>query len=164
MIEERGRVVSIETACVWVETQRQSACGKCQAGTTCGHGLMNRLLPSPSHNYVPASCDFPVSVNDEVTIALPEQALLSASFLVYLMPLLTLFAGLIIGVLAQLPEPLIIVLSLAGLASGFFGVRWWTHSCARGLYKPVVRCRHVPRVVEPAAVKNDTAVFSTLND
>ena len=162
MIEERGRVVRVEAACVWVETQRQSACGKCHAEQTCGHGLMNRLLPSRSLNHVRASCDLPVNVGDEVTIALPEQALLSASFLVYLMPLLALFAGLLLGSILQLSEPWIIGLSLTGLLGGFLGVRWWTYHTTSGRYEPVVLYRHIPLATDPTAVERDATAFSTL--
>lgn len=169
MIEERGRVVRIEASYVWVETQRQSACGECLAETTCGHGLMNRLLPSRSLNHVRASCDFPVNVNDEVTIALPEQALLSASFLVYFMPLLALFAALLVGELLQLPELFIILLSLGGLASGFLGVRWWTHRITKGRYEPVVLYRHVPLAIDvttrtSTSRSRDAPEFSTLKN
>ncbi|CAM3581757.1 SoxR reducing system RseC family protein [Parendozoicomonas haliclonae] len=144
MIEERGRVVKVEATSVWVETLRKSTCGQCQASNTCGHGLMNRMMPSRSHAYIRASSATALKVGDEVTIALPEQAVLSASVLVYLGPLLAMLLGVVLGSMAGLAEPWIIALAVVGLVSGFYGVRWWTRQAQEGLYEPIVLRRHIP--------------------
>ena len=145
MIEERGRVVKVDSAFVWVETQRKSACSKCQANKSCGQGVMNRLLPSRSHGYIRAVNRYPLHEGDEVTIALPEDAIVSASFLVYLVPLLMLIGGALLGTLIHLGEPVVIGLSLLGLASGFGFVRWWSRrTSVEGRYEPVVLRWHVP--------------------
>ncbi len=145
MIEERGRVVKVDPAFVWVETLRKSTCGKCQANKTCGHGLMSRMMPSRSHAYIRASNRYPLNEGDEVTVALPEHAVVSASFLVYLVPLLMLLAGAVAGSVMDLNEPVVIGLSLAGLLSGFGFVRWWSRrSQVEGDYEPVVLRWHIP--------------------
>ena len=101
MIEERGRVVKLDSAFVWVETIRKDTCGSCEAKNGCGQGLMNRLRPSRNHAYIRAANRYPVNIGDEVTVALPESAVVSASFLVYLLPLLTLLCGAFIGTSLQ---------------------------------------------------------------
>ncbi len=144
MIEERGRVVKVDPTSVWVETLRKSSCGRCQANNACGHGLMNRLMPSRSHAYIQASSHYPLQVGDEVTIALPGQALLSASVLVYLVPLLFMLLGGIAGTMVEQTEVVVIMLSLAGLVFGFLGVSWWIKRIQKGLYEPVVLHWHLP--------------------
>lgn len=145
MIEERGRIVKVEDDFVWVETLRKSTCGSCEAKNSCGHGLVNRLKSSQSHAYIRASNRYPVAEGDEVTIALEEDAVVSASLLVYLFPLLLLLAGAVLGTALGVAESLVIVLSLAGLLSGFCLVRWWTaRAKVEGQYQPEVLRWHVP--------------------
>ncbi|MTI14112.1 SoxR reducing system RseC family protein [Sansalvadorimonas verongulae] len=145
MIEERGRIVKVDDGFVWVETLRKSTCGSCQAKNSCGEGILNRLKPFRNHAYIRASNRYPVAEGDEVTIALPEEAVVSASLLVYLFPLLLLLSGAVIGAGLELAEPLVIVLSLTGLLSGFGLVRWWTaREKTEGQYQPQVLRWHVP--------------------
>ena len=144
MIEERGRIVKVDDGFVWVEALRKSTCGSCQAQNSCGEGILNRLKSSRSHAYIRASNRYPVTEGDEVTIALPEEAVVSASLLVYLFPLLLLLAGAAIGAGLELAEPLVIVLSLTGLLSGFGFVRWWTaREKTEDQYQPQVLRWHV---------------------
>ena len=154
MMEERGRVVRIEEDAVWVETRRQNACGSCQAKSACGHGVMSRLLASHARNQVRVSCDFSLTPGDEVTIALPEQTLLSASVLVYLLPLVIMLLGAVLGTAFGWPEPLVIMLSLVGMAGSFSGIRWWTRRMVKGHYEPVVLYRHIPCTREDSAVED----------
>ncbi|WP_372864927.1 SoxR reducing system RseC family protein [Spongiibacter sp.] len=93
MICERGRVVAVEETALWVETISQSSCSSCAAKKGCGQGLMNSLhdgrrnqlrvaLDGQSASRFPVGCD--------VDIAIPETALLSGVFIVYLLPLLSM--------------------------------------------------------------------------
>ncbi len=144
MIEEQGQVVRLEESAVWVETQRQSTCGQCQVESTCGHGLMSRLLPGRGQVQVRVPCHDELNIGDRVTIALPEQALLSASFLVYLVPLVSLLLGAVLGTLANLSEPVVIILAGVGFMLGCLGVHWLTHHGLARRYEPVLLQRHIP--------------------
>ena len=104
MLTETGRVVAVESGWLWVETIRQSTCGSCSAAKGCGHGLMNQMGDGRRSYLKVASDAFPdgrFKVDDEVHIAIPEQMLLSGSFVVYMVPLLStlvvasIFAGLV---------------------------------------------------------------------
>ena len=108
MLTETARVVAAERGAVWVETVRQSVCGKCSAARGCGHGLLNRsgarssyLRLSTSHlNLEKGDADGDggrgeeraFRVGDEVAIAIPESLMLKGSLLLYAMPLLTMLA------------------------------------------------------------------------
>ncbi|MCL6270187.1 SoxR reducing system RseC family protein [Sansalvadorimonas sp. 2012CJ34-2] len=145
MIEERGRVVEVDSAFIWVETIRKDTCGSCEAKNGCGQGLMNRLRPSRDHAYIRAVNRYPVKVGDEVTVALPESAVVSASFLVYLLPLLAMLIGAFTGSAAGMEELWVIGLGLGGLLVGFGVVRWWSSRAdVRKRFEPVVLHWHVP--------------------
>lgn len=127
MIEERGRVLSVEDDAVWVETLRRSACDSCQARNGCGQSVLQRLglgarsgfirVLNPQHEH-------PCRVGDEVLIGIPEHAVLQGSFMVYLVPLLMLFAGALLAQYLGAAEGIIILAGFSGMAVGFAAVRW----------------------------------------
>ena len=119
MIHETGRVVAIKGNKVWVQTIRASACESCSARSGCGQ----RVLASASKgraNQILVNNHLGARVGDEVTLAIAESALLSASLLVYAMPLLLMVLGAVAGQ-QWLPAQDVgaIAGSLAGLAIGF---------------------------------------------
>lgn len=96
MIVETGRVVAVETDVLWVETIQQSSCGTCAAKNGCGQGLMNRVFDGRRNQLkVPlgqfSAADF--AVDDQVELGVQESALVSSAMVVYLLPLLSLIAG-----------------------------------------------------------------------
>ncbi|MBL4834912.1 MAG: SoxR reducing system RseC family protein [Pseudomonas sp.] len=128
MIEERGRVVSVESGAAWVETIRRSTCGSCQARAGCGQALLERLGSGARRGFIRVIAAHPVEVGDEVIIGLPEDAVLKASALMYVLPLLMLFFFTGLADLAGLAEPWIIAIALAALALGFFLAGWHSHN------------------------------------
>lgn len=96
MITETGTVIALKGEQVWVQTIRQSACQSCSARSGCGQ----RVLASASGgraNQVLVKNSVDARVGDEVTLGIDEQALLSASLLVYAMPLLLMVLASIAG-------------------------------------------------------------------
>lgn len=96
MLLETGRVVAVETDGVWVETIRKTTCGTCAAQKGCGHGMMNRisegrrsLIRALPGKLKPAQC----TVDDEVSISIPEEVILRGSLIVYILPLLIMLLG-----------------------------------------------------------------------
>lgn len=95
MIKENGRVVAIEENCLWVETIRKTTCNSCSAQKGCGHGILNKMDAGRQHHVRVLLRDLPssdFSINDEVEISIPEQVLVRGAFIVYLFPLISLFA------------------------------------------------------------------------
>ena len=133
MIEEQGRVVALEDDRLWVETLRRSACDSCSANKGCGHAVMDRnqagaraRIKVIAHHAVQAS------VGDQVVVGIPEGALLRGAMMVYLVPLLCLFAGALLGSLVQLQSfDLSLFGGLAGLLVGFLANRWYSVTNAR---------------------------------
>ncbi len=93
MICERGRVVAVESAALWVETISQSSCSSCSAKKGCGQGLMNSLHDGRRNQLRVSLGGQPAErfpVGSDVDIAIPEAALLGGAFIVYLLPLLSM--------------------------------------------------------------------------
>ncbi|CEA01072.1 positive regulator for alginate biosynthesis MucC [Pseudomonas saudimassiliensis] len=125
MIEERGRVVSVEGKTLWVETIRRSACGSCQARAGCGQALLQRL-GGARQGLVRVLDDGGSRVGDEIVIGVPETAVVRGSSLVYLVPLLGLFGFSLLAQAVGAGEPMIIIAGFVGLALGFISLRWYT--------------------------------------
>lgn len=95
-IQEEGVVVAIEANGVWVETQRQSGCQSCSSRGNCGVGVLHKALNRRRHQ-VRVQTHLDVQVGDHVQLLLPAAALVQASVLMYLLPLLGLILGAITG-------------------------------------------------------------------
>lgn len=99
MLEEEATVFSVDTEWVWVETLRNSACGRCAARAGCGQPLMARVLGpgrSQAHSRLPVA--LPESgvrppVGARVIIGIPESSFLWLAFMLYLLPVLALLTG-----------------------------------------------------------------------
>ena len=82
MVEETARVLKVESDVVWVQAIQQSACGSCQAQKGCGHSLLAKA-GQREINIPVARNGLEVMENDQVTIGVPEQAILKSSLLMY---------------------------------------------------------------------------------
>lgn len=146
MIEESAQVVAVEDAdgaYVWVETQRQSACGGCAANQACGTATLAKVL-GQRRTRVRALNQSGARVGDRVIIALDERAMLRGSLALYAVPLAALLVGSIVGALLSVrlqivDESLTVLLGMAGLAAGL----WWLKGFTRRVrddrrYQPVV--------------------------
>ncbi|MGG2397710.1 SoxR reducing system RseC family protein [Pseudomonas sp. SH1-B] len=124
MIEEQGRVVALEPGAVWIETLRKSTCSACSANAACGQGLMDRLGVGRKRGYVRALSSMQLALGDTVVIGVREDLLIRSSLLVYLIPLLGLFAAALLADGLGLSEPLTILAGLIGLFCSWLLVRW----------------------------------------
>jgi sigma-E factor negative regulatory protein RseC len=141
MIEEQGRVVALEPGAVWVETLRKSTCSSCSANAACGQGLMDRLGVGRQRGYVRALSQMHLAIGDTVIIGVREDLLVRSSLLVYLLPLMGLFAAALLADGLGLSEPLVILVSLIGLFASWLMVRW---RAARVAENPLLRALLVP--------------------
>lgn len=124
MIEEQGRIVAVESGAVWVETLRKSTCSSCSVKAGCGQGLLDQLGTNSRRGYVRALSDLQLNVGDAVIIGVREDLLVRGSLLVYLLPLLGLFAAAVLAGQAGLSEPWVILSALFGFAFACCAVRW----------------------------------------
>ena len=123
MIEEPGRVVAVEPGAVWVETQRKSTCSGCSARHGCGQGLMDRLGVRERRGLVRALTERRLQLGDSVIIGIREDMLLRGAVLVYLFPILVLFAAALLAASLSAPEPYVILAGLGGFLLSWLVVR-----------------------------------------
>lgn len=143
MIEETAQVVAAEGEFVWVETQRQSACGSCAANQACGTATLAKVLGT-RRTRVRAINRNGARIGDRVVVGIDESALIRGSLAVYAVPLFALLAGAVLGGLLSerllvSGESLTLGLGIAGLVGGLVWLRGFTRRIrSDSRYQPVV--------------------------
>ncbi len=174
MMTEKAKVVAVRGERALLETQRQSACGSCAVNKACGTGVIARYwsarpLRVEAHNEIGAR------VGEEVLVAVEDRFLVRGSLLVYLLPLLALFAGGLLGSVvggwlqpstggfelagqeAGAREGWTIGLALLGLWLGFVGARHWARHLGGRHGLPVI-------VARPGSVTGSTTESAGAGD
>ena len=116
MILENATVVAVESDALWVEAVQKSACGTCIAQKGCGTRVLSKLTGKTSRVRVLASADHLQTLcpGQSVTIGIPEDVVVGASLLVYLLPLMGSLMGL------WLMAPISDIASVLGATVGLF--------------------------------------------
>lgn len=114
MIEQQATVRRVRDGLAEVEVERRSACAGCNSASSCGTSVLAGLFGRRSLR-VWLNNALDAAPGDRVIIGLPDEAMLSLSFRVYLIPLLTLLAG---GATAEAVFPSNEGLTLLGAALG----------------------------------------------
>ena len=96
MVEEQAVVVALEDGYAMIEPKAATGCQSCSASSTCGTGILASIFGKRSRklravNSIDARC------GDEVMVGLDRTALVLASVMVYLLPLLMLVLGAILA-------------------------------------------------------------------
>lgn len=92
MIEEVGTVVELRGAhLAVVRCQKSSLCEHCATGATCQLGSDSRERLVEAHNPLGAA------VGDRVRVAVSTRSFLQSGFLVYIVPLIALVLGAVLG-------------------------------------------------------------------
>ena len=151
MLTEIGRVIAKDNDTVWVQTQSNTGCSSCKVNTACGSGIVNKafshkVFVTPLKNHINANID------DQVEVGIPENLVVRASFMVYLVPLISMIVALLVVQFWLInPSELSSILAAAiGLVLGFFITYLYGKSASqKGQTEPVL-LRIVKR---PIAVK-----------
>ncbi|MBF0453825.1 MAG: SoxR reducing system RseC family protein [Magnetococcales bacterium] len=145
MLREEVLVVAVEGAYAMVSSQRKSACGSCQAESSCtvlSGGGGKRDTRIRAMNPVGAQ------VGQRVELEVSEQQFLKASFLVYLLPVISLiFFGILgrslavgLGVAPDMAEGVGGLVGVVALLLTFFGLsRFNDHLEGDDSRRPVIR-------------------------
>lgn len=139
MIEQEGRVLSLDGDSAEITIVRQSACGGCQAKSGCGTAVVGSLFPSRELKLrLPNTAH--ARAGDRVVVGLPEAALQVAALMLYGLPLVAMLVAAIAGqTLAQSSgwqgEPAAILGGLSGLIGGLLITRRLSHL---GGMRPVI--------------------------
>ncbi|WP_407275127.1 SoxR reducing system RseC family protein [Halothiobacillus sp. DCM-1] len=138
LIREYGTVVELTLDGVWVETLRQSGCQSCSSQGSCGVSVLSRVL-NRRHHRVWAATDLALAVGDQVQLVLPARALVQASLLMYLLPLLGLILGAVLAQQTLAFAGASMVGALLGLLLPLLWLYWMPATLARrGHFAPQV--------------------------
>lgn len=141
MIIETGRIVSVESEGVWVETIQKSACGSCKAEKGCGQSLINKWDGHTSYIWVllEGRDSQQYHLGDEIQIGVPEEVISRGAMVVYVIPLLALVSATAAAHTLFASEVITTFSGLGGLLVGGLIVRWhsWRNRYNRKL-QPVL--------------------------
>lgn len=122
-MEEHGLVVQIKGKNAVIKTQRTSACDNCSSKKSCGTGGAGSDVLIELENSIGAR------VSDRVTFSVGSASILKAGLIVYLVPVLSFIAGVVIGqvVSGYIPDanPDLVsgLLGAAFLVAAFIGLK-----------------------------------------
>lgn len=140
MIEETGTIVKIEHQKIWIEMVKQSACTSCSAQKGCGQSLLAKIGDGKRLLIQAENPDqLAVSVDDRVVLGVEEKSFITASLIVYLLPIVSMFLLAVAFQLQGSSEPVVIAAAAVGLAAGFLLTRLLSNRLARSCsYRPVL--------------------------
>lgn len=96
MIEQTVVIIAIEDQDAWVESLPQTGCERCDAGEGCGGGIFARIFGNKQFQLkIPNLLN--AGLHEKVVIGISENAITSGSILLYLLPLMGLFTGAVLG-------------------------------------------------------------------
>ena len=126
MIYTQAVVIRIEGNEAVVKSLATGGCGQCNSSGGCGSGKVSQLFAGKPREFR-ARNNVGAKAGDRVQISLPEGVLLNGALLVYLLPLLMMIAGAMVGMQLAVDERFADLSaasgSAAGLMTGFIAVR-----------------------------------------
>jgi sigma-E factor negative regulatory protein RseC len=140
MLETRAIIVQVNGKYALVQGSQTNSCEQC-SGKGCGARTLSQLFCRKSRQYQVAN---PISANvgDEVVISVADGALLRGIGLVYLLPLLLLVMGAMLGgVLVEQPgqrDGFTAVGAIFGLVAGFIIAKWISLRQAGSYFQPFI--------------------------
>lgn len=125
MLKQSARVIEIRPDAVRVCTRAATHCTRCAQGKGCGGGLIGALIARGDTSMLAAHTNpANTQVGDQVTVQLPERALLEAAALAYLLPLCTMLLALALAVWSGVTsDALSAAVALSGLLLGAYLAR-----------------------------------------
>jgi len=140
MLETRAIVVRIDGQHALVQADQGNGCEQCN-GKGCGTGKLSRLFCSKPRQF---QVENPINagLDDEVIISVADGAILHGIGMVYLLPLLLLVIGAMLGnqwaVQAGQRDAYAALGSLLGLIVGFALAKWILFRHARSRFQPYI--------------------------
>ncbi len=152
MITETATVVQVDEDRVVVEAAIKTTCSSCQAQSDCGTGAISRAL-APRVQQLTLRSPVPVKVGDTVQVGIPEAGIVSASALLYLLPLAIFIASAVlfsatlpgIGLVSEL---WVLLGSVVVTLAGFVALSGWIKQLDGRRFEPVLLAKS-PSSVSP---------------
>lgn len=149
MIETEARVVALDAdgRHAWVEAKPHGSCGNCDPVSGCRSVSISRLFCRNRPQRFRVGNALAAREGELVIVAVHERALLNSALLMYLLPVLALFAGAVAGALVS--EPVSIAAGAAAFLLSLLMIRRHTRNYSQHPdYQPaIVRKTDGPRVI-----------------
>ncbi|NIQ96778.1 MAG: SoxR reducing system RseC family protein [Desulfuromonadales bacterium] len=138
MMEEVGTVIELKGKHIaLVMCEKSSTCKNCASMESCKVSEDNRSMVVESHNVIGAE------VGDRVRLAISSKKFLSSSFLVYIVPLVALIVGAVVGEVVGTrfaqgvnPDLLAAIFGVAFLVGSFLIIKVGTKAIPKDTYLP----------------------------
>lgn len=142
MIEEQAVAVRIEGDRAHLEIERSKPCGLCGATRGCGVSLWGRMFKRRNATFS-VNNDLKIVVGDRVVIGLEEGALLAGALTAYLVPVLLICLGGVLGSSMSADRAHADLYASIGAVAGLLAGIFWigvagTHRRYSGRYRPVM--------------------------
>jgi len=127
MIEEQATVLKVDGEMVIIAVEKTSSCHSCNASGSCGTSSLAKWF-----NFKPPEIrvqnTLNASIGDRIVVAMPDSLLMSGSFLLYIVPLLSLFATTVLArfLFQGQGEGMQILAGLLGFGAGLWIVRHYS--------------------------------------
>ncbi len=133
ILYKSANIVKTQGKIATVTVKQQSACGTCSVYSVCGTSVLSKLFSRKSEFNVVNETD--AVEGDEVLLSVSDTVLIKTSFMMYLLPLMCLFAGAILAEQLFSASPYAEALSILGGISGFVCGIWIFKLYATSLQK-----------------------------
>lgn len=122
MIEEIAKITKMDAENIWIEIKKSNGCHGCASRSSCGTSALSQLFGNKVSvfqiSHQPEAED--LKIGDEVLVGIEDRQYVSASFLIYLLPLLFMFSlSLLFDQVFALSDFWVLLVILFGLGSGF---------------------------------------------
>ncbi len=117
MIEEQAIVIKASKAVVTLEVVRSKPCGLCGQVRGCVNSIWGKIFSHRS-GHIETKNDLNAKLGDVVILGIDETLMLKSSLMLYGVPLLLMFLGMVIG--TNLTKEMTELYSLIGAVSGLF--------------------------------------------
>ena len=129
MIEMRAIVIQLHGEEASVKPIGTGGCGHCDSEGGCGSGTLTKVFCSNNARNFSVRNEVGASVGDEVQISIPDGVLLRGAIKMYVLPLMLLLAGGIVGVslagsMAAARDAYAVAGAIMGLLLGFVFARF----------------------------------------
>lgn len=122
MIEEFAVITKRFDDHVMLEIERRTACSLCGQKRGCGNATWGKLLGHDNHEFA-AENAINAKVGDSVVVGIDERIVLSSTFYLYVVPMLTMLVGAVLADALFDNQFYVILATALGLLLGFVWVK-----------------------------------------
>ena len=151
MIEQQARVISVDESRVCFATEQAGGCSSCSAKGGCGTSLIAQLFPNRPEQMLVlprAQCPASIEAGERWILAINEQHFGLMAVVLYLIPLLGLLLGAMVGHVLFAKELFVVFMGLSGLSGSLLWSRHQARRYEQRLRKAIVVLRKVEPHIE----------------